>query len=439
MVRLKWVTIHEFRSVEPGTHIEFADGHSFLLGKNGTGKTTLLDLLAALVSGDLGWLRLVGQPLDVEWCIEGPAALHAEGGWRVEVSLRAAPGARPKLPFGPESTNASGVHLEWTAKVRSTVFGLADPMTWTWSSAGTGVIAGVPEIAGTAAVPNNVFEEGLWWALWHDIVHRYQQSSPSIEGSVDPRAARMIVLTGSASRRFDEALDRFAALVDAAHLEIGSPLWRPGGKGVLASGAPPDLSLALLSAGRGSEMSALAVSPHTSPASPIAQFAVLIGGVELWIRPRLVRSDPTGETLWRQIDAWVEWADGSRHSHTELSFGQKRLLAFLWHADLSADSPVFTDELANGMHTDWLRAIVDLLGDRQGIHAVQNPLLVDKVGPGTVEEVRKRFVLCSVEVLDGRRRWRWRNPTAEEAADIRSAWDAGFQQLSEILYARGCW
>ena len=80
-----------------------------------------------------------------------------------------------------------------------------------------------------------------------------------------------------------------------------------------------------------------------------------------------------------------------------------------------------------------------MLGERQGIHAVQNPLLVDKVGPGTAEQVQGRFVLCTVEIVNGRRQWRWRNPTPDEAADIKSAWDAGFQQLSEILYARGYW
>jgi recombinational DNA repair ATPase RecF len=46
MVKLESLTIHSFRNVEPETKLVFDDGYNVLLGQNGTGKTTLLELVA---------------------------------------------------------------------------------------------------------------------------------------------------------------------------------------------------------------------------------------------------------------------------------------------------------------------------------------------------------------------------------------------------------
>src|SRR5678810_540074 len=51
--RLTRLKINRFRNVTPGTELRFDDGINVLLGRNGTGKTTLLELICALVGGDL--------------------------------------------------------------------------------------------------------------------------------------------------------------------------------------------------------------------------------------------------------------------------------------------------------------------------------------------------------------------------------------------------
>ena len=47
MMRLEWLKIHKFRWVEPGSELHFRPGMNAIIGRNGTGKTTLLKVLAA--------------------------------------------------------------------------------------------------------------------------------------------------------------------------------------------------------------------------------------------------------------------------------------------------------------------------------------------------------------------------------------------------------
>jgi hypothetical protein len=55
------------------------------------------------------------------------------------------------------------------------------------------------------------------------------------------------------------------------------------------------------------------------------------------------------------------------------------------------------------------------------------------------EEIPGRFILCEATGGDEGRLWCWRNPTPDEARRLRCAWDAGFQQLSEVLLSEGLW
>ena len=57
MLRLKKLVIHRYRSVPPGTTLEFADGVNAILGQNGSGKTTLLNLIVMILRGDFSPLK----------------------------------------------------------------------------------------------------------------------------------------------------------------------------------------------------------------------------------------------------------------------------------------------------------------------------------------------------------------------------------------------
>jgi len=57
MIKLKRLKIEKFRNVTPGTELVFNDGFNVLLGQNGTGKTTLLSLIAAALTSSFKELK----------------------------------------------------------------------------------------------------------------------------------------------------------------------------------------------------------------------------------------------------------------------------------------------------------------------------------------------------------------------------------------------
>ena len=64
---LERIKLNQFRSVEPGTELCFSDGLHVVLGKNASGKSTLLDLIAASLAVDFD--RFHDEPLDLEFTL----------------------------------------------------------------------------------------------------------------------------------------------------------------------------------------------------------------------------------------------------------------------------------------------------------------------------------------------------------------------------------
>src|SRR5688572_9231782 len=64
-LRLRRLKILKFRNVVPGTELVFSDGMNVLLGRNGTGKTTLLQLIAMVTSSSFE--PLVDEEFEIEY------------------------------------------------------------------------------------------------------------------------------------------------------------------------------------------------------------------------------------------------------------------------------------------------------------------------------------------------------------------------------------
>jgi len=70
MVRLTRLRIDRFRNVKPGTDLRFGPTFNVLLGKNATGKSTLLDLIAAVTNDDLSPYAKEAAGFDLTWWLE---------------------------------------------------------------------------------------------------------------------------------------------------------------------------------------------------------------------------------------------------------------------------------------------------------------------------------------------------------------------------------
>lgn len=79
-MRLRRLKIDQYRSVVPGTELAFNDTWNVLLGQNGTGKTTLLNLIAMVVASDFSPLK--DEPFAIEY------ELSYSGAGTVVVSLQ---------------------------------------------------------------------------------------------------------------------------------------------------------------------------------------------------------------------------------------------------------------------------------------------------------------------------------------------------------------
>jgi len=125
---LRRLKINRFRHVAPGTELEFSDRYNVLLGKNGTGKTTLLDLISMVLRSDFSSLR--GEEFDIEYELEGEGhylwirfinhervqRTGGRRGGRVPITYAYSPQLDMQLRSGgPEGDHQLGVQIEGTA------------------------------------------------------------------------------------------------------------------------------------------------------------------------------------------------------------------------------------------------------------------------------------------------------------------------------------
>lgn len=130
--------------------------------------------------------------------------------------------------------------------------------------------------------------------------------------------------------------------------------------------------------------------------------------------------------------------DGTVQRHDLLSFGQKRLLAFMYYLDVNPDF-VVADELVNGMHHSWIEACVEAMKGRQVFLASQNPLLLDFLEFSSIEQVQQTFVRCQVDRSGDAEQILWGNFSDEAAARFFESYQVGIQHVNEILRTEGLW
>lgn len=471
MLRLRRVHIHKYRGVLPGEALRFGPEAVFVLGRNGAGKTTFLELLTRLVACDVSHFVKEGGAVDLEWeMVEDLAGTEFEGEHTLWLRYVQEPGEAPEpvVVGGVSRSPPSIPPPKWRLEGFLTPSHSAlqpgvnvaaqpvfipspsgephPPLKFTLSSDHTFLFvnpADGAEVLLELSESANIADSSLYYVSLSFSGYEVLPGSAMTEsGWFSLLILFSRVFRFSPVARFDEALETFRSIVGGPGPHLTLPLAEARGSGELNSSRfipyellPPKFHL------KPTPLENQTYRPDSLPTGSrfLAPLFEAFGAIDIELRPRLVEEDEHGQGLWRTFDIFVRWPGGLKQRHDHLSFGQKRMLAFLWYQAVYDREPVFTDELTNGLHSAWARQISDLLAGRQAFHAVQNPLMLDMAGLGAEEEIASQFVLCETEVSPTGRRWRWRNPTAKEAHELRVAWDAGFENLSEILINRGLW
>lgn len=422
-VRLERLKIHRFRDVAPGTELRFSHGWNVLLGRNATGKTTLLHLISMALRGD--FTALGGEDFDLEYELG-----HLAASLRVRV--------KNEPPREQESRKVWG-HFAW----------------------GDGAFNGggmeVPVVSLRAA-----YEAGSNTELFVSpgAVARLREGDQAQVLDLPPGRSSLAVGHWLVRAKASTATFKFPFALKAYRFDEGVELLRnlrgsdsdaPGLPGVLGyialspsvefRGLPMDLPLADWAPDQVGEAATtwhvtFTRCPNLAKAAALVDGSAFVAtyavtGNEVEGAVRVMRLGPPTILLRRN--------DGSSVSIDRLSFGQKRLFAFAWYLDANPDA-VVADELVNGMHYEWIEDCVRAMEGRQVFVTAQNPLLLDHVPVTSPDDVTRSFVLCSAARDEaGRREVRWSNPSPEQAAEFFRAYENGLLRVHEILRTEGLW
>lgn len=459
-VRLKRLKINKYRNVVPGTELVCNDGFNVLLGKNGSGKTTLLKLIAMVASGDFGSLK--GVPLDLQYQVDLED-------FRAVVELKNEPHRPPDSPrkrplATPLDLSTLTSDSPWSCttliqildptsnQYRDLLRIAADALTATAAFGG-----GQPATVGT----RSPFEMSpvLSAFRWLDgaaklIASSTEELSDAVRSTLPILDASTLTFahelaTADSRARFDETIEAFRVIT-------GRPMDREAGdlswvylpvtidaNKLVTRGAvlvPPEVIQWVN--GRGAPHNVtegLRIEDKDLPFFHESVQAMGFRSAELLLRLRRKETSGGEERLtYGDFEFTFTLPDGSIISEKDLSYGQKRLLSFLYYAACNPDI-IIADELVNGLHYEWIETCLNQIQDRQSFLTSQNPVLLDMLPFSSAEDVQRTFILCTQEVEGGRGQMRWKNMTEESASAFYRAYQTQALQVSEILRDRELW
>lgn len=426
MLKLHRLKIERFRSVKP-CELYFNDGLNILLGRNGSGKTTLLKLITALYTSPIGEI-LPGEEyeLEVEFrFLFGSVVTYIKRTF-----------AEPTL-----LTEVDLGTMEDSSKFELKICVNFEPLLQ--------IEAKFPHPehhANWLVTRNQETTKHSLDYLRRPIINLFQaflDEQPPFDFIGQPRMELAVSLSNAAFPfRFDESLGALD-VINKRKIILSAwkheDLYLPFTEGPLPEGY---LEIVKESIREDRTRSSLIVDDKRLKF--LKQFTELTGlqSARL-VCERVEKSRPAGNggatrSLFSNFRFSFTRRDGSEFWQDQLSYGQKRLLVFLYYIS-AIPQVIIADELVNGLHHEWIEACVQAMRGKQAFLTSQNPLLLDHLPFENQEEVRKTFLLCSATPQASGDVTQWKNMSETEAEIFYQAYKVGIQHVSEILHSEGLW
>ena len=403
-MRLVSLTINKFRRVKPCT-LEFADDLSVLLGKNGAGKTTLLKLIVAVTRMNFADFE---EELDV-------VAVFVTGLLTVKVETnQTKPANRPLDNQPPQFAQAKQL-IARTKVIFSHANG--EPF-WIKTVSGESSNSEGIEIRSRDKPALQVIET----------LASLMNSGKRPEWSADLKHFAHASADYFALRRFDESLGFFDGITQSNDaLAIGRIVF---GERTLRYLVP----IELFDAWKFPESKGkLAVVAMNDECELLQRWAKYLSWTELSALIGL-SDESQGVTTYSSL-GFVAKSGDHTFRDDKFSFGQQRFLSFLYYAACH-EHLLIVDELANGLHHDWIEICFAEMKGKQTIMSSQNPLVFDHLEFADAAAVSKALILCSQNEQGD---MIWENMHRDSADHFYTSYQAGIRLVSEILREQNLW
>jgi energy-coupling factor transporter ATP-binding protein EcfA2 len=420
---LRRLVVKKARDVVEGTTLDFGLGLNLLLGRNGSGKTTCLEIIAGLLSFDDTRL---------------PFALQVEAEYR-ETGSQGTIALTLERYLDPSSLLATDIDDDGEDEYRTVVRGRIEipgrePADFSWDGA-KGML-GETEIK-TRPDQLRLFIGMAFGYTRAGLKVQRRNGGPHPIPPINPGNPALTELAPTPRvDRHDEGLTLLNLALTESHITIEL---REGAQSRARASGAEGLSAHLARAIPN-------VAELVPNLAPIDLAELGLGELPGRLGATSGRFELRSERLERlrgtyRAELFFRFPDESERRWEQLSYGERRLVSLSWY--LAANpSAVCLDEPVNGLHHAWLDWLMGEIERRpQAFVATQNPLLLDYVNFTSEEQIRDGIILCSREVEGpgARTRLRWRHPTDVEASKMFDAVAAGIQYVSEILIMQGLW
>jgi hypothetical protein len=422
---LERIKIHRFRSVEPGTELCFSEGLHVVLGKNASGKSTLLELIAAAFALDFERSPFHDELLDLEFTLR-VGDLHVEASIKRELRDPKVPGVPEDVEGRTRSLWEEGRYvLRAPAGLTVTVVLSSDDLPRRTVDGGDPAPYGFDkpldwhfQLSPLAPGPDGLY------VMWF---HRVSETFTDLWGADALLGGAFGALFRMAES--DEFLDVFEE--DSFTILLGKSASRHP---VLL---PDRIFQALPREGKPIEVS-LALEPSFSP------FIREMGFTEarMSLGPPRVERHFGQEVFAYSQPMFTFYRDGRLVRRIDqLSYGQRRMFALGWYLAEARDVAIL-DEPSNGLHESWIAFLVSQLQGRQVFLTSQNRELLDMLPFQTEAELSRGFVLCEAHPQPeaDEPALHWRGLRDEEAAlMIKALRSSRVDLITDLLRALDLW